>query len=351
VEFRWTKAVKIAIFVQFEGLEVGLNGVNPCLTSSIKSSIIIEPTLYSMLSTLFSYIKDFLHDSKNVAFWCIWLSFLAIIFTLRYGLKVDIYFTGIPFGFLFKALIYPLLLATVIGFLRLTKLNTTTLTSSFWWTFLGLTVILTFNHYFNFFQANLFDAPLSTHYFYNKVLFNLHAIFWYFIPGLVWFKLTKKTTERIISFRFDIKVIAPYIFLLLILMPFIYWISFDAQFLISYPRYKPGIIETYYNWPLWATVGSFEISYALQFIGVEWFFRGFLLMMLGRYFGIHSIFIMVTAYGFLHFGKPFLEAVSSVFGGLLLGVFAWKSKNITGGIIIHLGIGLVMELFAFWNAR
>jgi membrane protease YdiL (CAAX protease family) len=47
-----------------------------------------------------------------------------------------------------------------------------------------------------------------------------------------------------------------------------------------------------------------------------------------------------------HFGKPLIETLSSFFGGYMLGVFALYSKNIWGGIILHIGTALFMELLA-----
>jgi membrane protease YdiL (CAAX protease family) len=56
---------------------------------------------------------------------------------------------------------------------------------------------------------------------------------------------------------------------------------------------------------------------------------------------------MCVYYITIHFGKPLGETISSFFGGLLLGVIAYRTKSIYGGIIVHLGIAYLMELFAF----
>ena len=52
-------------------------------------------------------------------------------------------------------------------------------------------------------------------------------------------------------------------------------------------------------------------------------------------------------YFFVHINKPELEALSSFFGGTILGVVAYYSKSILGGIVIHVGIALLMEYFAY----
>lgn len=97
---------------------------------------------------------------------------------------------------------------------------------------------------------------------------------------------------------------------------------------------------------IWAVL-LFEISYLLDFISVELFFRGFLVLGMSRFLGKSALLPMVTIYAMLHFGKPIGEAISSVFGGYILGVLAYETRNIYGGIVLHGGIALLMELFAY----
>ena len=68
---------------------------------------------------------------------------------------------------------------------------------------------------------------------------------------------------------------------------------------------------------------------------------------LSRYLGKNAILPMVACYAFLHFGKPMWETIGSVFGGFGLGVLAYESKNIYGGLIVHLGVAWGMEFSAF----
>ena len=56
---------------------------------------------------------------------------------------------------------------------------------------------------------------------------------------------------------------------------------------------------------------------------------------------------MITVYCFLHFGKPMGEAISSIFGGYILGILAYESRNIYGGLIAHLGVAWGMEYLAY----
>jgi hypothetical protein len=53
---------------------------------------------------------------------------------------------------------------------------------------------------------------------------------------------------------------------------------------------------------------------------------------------------MAAFYCTIHFGKPLGECITSFFGGLALGVLAYRTRSILGGLIIHLGLAWMMEL-------
>ncbi|MCI0752029.1 MAG: CPBP family intramembrane metalloprotease [Flammeovirgaceae bacterium] len=97
----------------------------------------------------------------------------------------------------------------------------------------------------------------------------------------------------------------------------------------------------------WFTVVVYELAYALDFLGVELLFRGFMVIGFMSILGRGAIMPMVVTYCFLHFGKPAGEAISSVFGGFILGAIAYETRSIWGGVIIHVGIAWAMELAAF----
>jgi hypothetical protein len=91
----------------------------------------------------------------------------------------------------------------------------------------------------------------------------------------------------------------------------------------------------------------YEIPYALDFINIELFFRGFLIVAFTRFLGPHAVLPMVVAYCALHFGKPMTEAISSIFGGYILGIISFHSRTIWGGAIIHAGTAWCMEIVGF----
>jgi len=80
---------------------------------------------------------------------------------------------------------------------------------------------------------------------------------------------------------------------------------------------------------------------------LEWFFRGFMVLFFKKYLNTKAIILIAMVYCSFHFGKPLLECVSSFFGGYLLGYIVYKTKSIWGGVIVHMGIAFLMDLFAF----
>jgi hypothetical protein len=58
---------------------------------------------------------------------------------------------------------------------------------------------------------------------------------------------------------------------------------------------------------------------------------------------------MATFYCSIHFGKPLFECISSYFGGLILGVIAYKTQSIMGGLAVHLGIAWLMEIGGYFG--
>jgi len=141
--------------------------------------------------------------------------------------------------------------------------------------------------------------------------------------------------------------IKPYVTLLLFVSPFIILASFQKSFTDYYPIYKPNSIAELWHWPAFLPALLFEIFYGADFLQVELLFRGFFIIGMTQILGKHSVFPMVVVYCFLHFGKPAGEAVSSIFGGYVLGVIALYTRSIWGGIIIHVGVAWMMELAAY----
>jgi membrane protease YdiL (CAAX protease family) len=47
----------------------------------------------------------------------------------------------------------------------------------------------------------------------------------------------------------------------------------------------------------------------------------------------------------VHIGKPAAETYSSILGGLMWGVLAFRSRSIVYGLVIHWLLGVALDLF------
>lgn len=137
----------------------------------------------------------------------------------------------------------------------------------------------------------------------------------------------------------------PYLLLLAAAIPLVAFAATRADFLVTYPKMKalgflsPGGPKSWEKW-------LYEFAYGSDFLTIELFFRGLLVVVLSRFAGPAAILPMAVFYCSIHFGKPLLECISSYFGGILLGVFACYSQSILGGILVHLGLAWMMEVAA-----
>jgi hypothetical protein len=135
----------------------------------------------------------------------------------------------------------------------------------------------------------------------------------------------------------------PYIGLLVLMIPLIAFASTRPDFLSQYPKFQHAGLHTDSS-SSWIWSGLYQVSYGIDFVTIELFFRGFLVIGLMPYAGIRCILPMAAFYCSVHFGKPMGECISSYFGGLVLGVIASRTRLITGGLLIHMGIAWLMEL-------
>lgn len=136
----------------------------------------------------------------------------------------------------------------------------------------------------------------------------------------------------------------PYLLMLLIMVPLITAASTQPDFLDMYPRLKDVNSVLYGVENRWLFHLLHELSYGSDFVSVELFFRGFLVLAFIKVAGKDAILPMACFYCTIHFGKPLGECISSYFGGLLLGIVVYNTRSIIGGLIVHLGIAWLMEL-------
>ena len=107
----------------------------------------------------------------------------------------------------------------------------------------------------------------------------------------------------------------------------------------TYPFYKLANRSAFDFW-VW------EALYALQFLSLEFFFRGFMLKALAPKFGSGAIFVMMVPYCMIHYGKPLPETLGAIIAGAVLGTLALRTRSIWGGVLIHCGVALTMDLLS-----
>jgi hypothetical protein len=180
-----------------------------------------------------------------------------------------------------------------------------------------------------------------------RVVKNLLGIPLVIVPLLaLWYYFDRKESHRY-GWNTQSMTWRPYLLMLALMVPIIGAASFLNNFSSFYPMYKSYGAHYALGVDEWVTVAGYELVYGLNFIVVEYFFRGFLVLAMAKFLGRGGILAMVSLYCFFHFGKPEGEAISSIFGGYILGVIAYYSKNIWGGVLLHVGIAWMMELAAY----
>lgn len=181
----------------------------------------------------------------------------------------------------------------------------------------------------------------------SKISNNLMGIFTMILPFFLLYRIYDRSEKHLYGLspkKFDVK---PYFTMLAIMLPLLIAASFLPSFLQQYPMYEASRAHVQLQVPEWVTVVGYEIAYALNFISIEFYFRGFLVIGMISLLGRGAVVPMACVYCFLHFGKPMGEAISSIFGGYILGVVAYETRGIWGGVIVHVGIAWLMELAAF----
>jgi hypothetical protein len=193
--------------------------------------------------------------------------------------------------------------------------------------------------------AYFFHADMQ--YWVYKVGNNVLSQFIILTPLLIYYFKNDRAQKHIYGLRpqrFDVK---PYFLMLALMLPLIAIASFQGSFGKQYPMYKTSAAHVYMGVSEVITTMIYELAYGLDFVTVEFLFRGFMVIGMAQLLGRKCILPMVTAYCFIHFGKPAGEAISSIIGGYILGVIALESRSIWGGIIVHMGIAWMMEVAAY----
>ncbi|MEP7109744.1 MAG: CPBP family intramembrane glutamic endopeptidase [Ferruginibacter sp.] len=182
--------------------------------------------------------------------------------------------------------------------------------------------------------------------------FYLHSINWIvrvfvvLIPVYITWLVKDRNNQPFYGSR-SLDQLRPYIIMLLVMVPLVALASTQKDFLHMYPKAK---LLTGIPMNVWADKWRypvFELCYGFDFVSIEFFFRGFLILALLQICRQHCIIPVACFYCTIHFGKPMGEAISSFFGGILLGIVSYNTRSIWGGLLVHLGIAWMMEIGGF----
>lgn len=131
----------------------------------------------------------------------------------------------------------------------------------------------------------------------------------------------------------------PYVIAFALMVPIVWLVSFLGSFQAKYPLYDLAGLG---GWHFW----GFHLFYGMQFLGLEAFFRGYLLFGLYPRLGNHAIAVMMIPYVMIHFGKPLPETLAAIVAGFALGYLALKSKSFLWGWMLHWSVALTMDYMA-----
>ena len=86
---------------------------------------------------------------------------------------------------------------------------------------------------------------------------------------------------------------------------------------------------------------------AVDLLGWEFIWRGFLLFGMARVLGVGpAIWLQAVPFAFMHLGKPEIETMTTIFGGAAFGFIAWRTDSFVYPFLIHWFIASYTQLIA-----
>lgn len=300
------------------------------------------------------YLKIFWKDEVKIGYLLSVVSILAISIFVEYHFHVtrmwlnphkttifyfmgNIIFYGIPF------------VSAIVLYISFYKRYDLYKNKNFWFLVVFILIAYSFRTYFYQHRElviNLCNGSYNR--FYIKCANQLtQAVVVLFAVVLFWTLSGDFKKMNLYGFQLKNYNYRPYFFMLLIMMPIIIIASTQNDFLHRYPMFQNFENSTDSMGLHIIKLITYEILYGSDFVMTELFFRGFVVFTLAHFLGRGCIIPMAAMYVFIHFGKPAGETISSFFGGTILGVIAYETRSIVGGVIVHCGIAYMMEFGGF----
>lgn len=305
------------------------------------------------MKKIWNYFKEYHRAEFHWGLYLSLAAFLAMMITINYRIDLEDSIIDSYAGKEIRMLWYFLLYAgayytTCLIYAWWKKDFSFFRQANFWWRSLFILTILSVHAAFYYHRLIGDLIPYKTRYFYNRTSAQLVSIFTILLPTYLFYRW--KDRQTVGSYygltRKDVDI-KPYFWLLVAMLPLIIGASFTEGFQSFYPTYRSNMFARYFDIPEYVPALIYELAYGWDFLSVELLFRGFMVIGMASLLGRFSVLPMVVVYAFIHFGKPAGETISSILGGYILGIIALYSRNIWGGVIIHMGIAWLMELAAY----
>lgn len=211
-------------------------------------------------------------------------------------------------------------------------------------------VILTTLEYFGkpgFFSLLFPFASRMHHGLYPQLWWAFCTIILFLVLPMVIIKLLLK--ENLSDYGWKLKVKAAhlsiYFLMLAAVLPFVWFASQRGDFQMIYPFYRGAYRASFQEIFIW------EAFYMIQFVALEFFFRGYLVLGMERSLGRLAIWIAVIPYCMIHYHKPPLEAFAAIVAGIILGELSQRTRTIIGGAMIHMAVAFTMDMLALGRFR
>lgn len=128
------------------------------------------------------------------------------------------------------------------------------------------------------------------------------------------------------------------------------WIPLVVVFLaiavpILYLSSDMSSVQGYYRNHRNSELFSYIWQMGLYMLGWEFLFRGFMIFGLKDKFKEGSILIQMIPFVLLHFGKPEIETISTIFTGILWGYICYRGNSFWPAYIMHMVVNISNKAF------
>lgn len=155
--------------------------------------------------------------------------------------------------------------------------------------------------------------------------------------------IKNKFKEKLTDYGFTIKhrkfALQLVLLFLVIFIPLAWFLTSSEYFMLNHPY----LIDAKNDLLIFLL---FEAGMALYIFSWEFFWRGFFLFGLEEKFGSYAVLIQMLPFVFLHFGKPFGETFTAIFGALILGMLAIKTRSFLYGFVLHFLMMFVIDVMS-----